>query len=783
MQPKTINGFELKQLLGAGGMAEVWYAESEIGMKAAVKILSEELSHNAQMRERFLNEAKVMVQLDHPRIRKVHGYCEIDGRPAIIMEYLEGNDLKSLLKEGTTFEDGDWVKWWNQLADALNYTHHKGVIHRDIKPANIFIDEHRNATLIDFGIAKEEGGDDLTRTGTLLGTILYMSPEQVRGKSQKEKIDYRTDLYSLAVTFVHVISGKAPYDVTTSDDLAIRNSIAEKQLDLSALPKEWQTFLAPYLEKEASKRPALVHFGQNERESDATEFEEKVADETGGDGERKDDDGKKKWGKIGIAIAAAMAVVLALWLWPKSQPKDCYDYVDLGLPSGTLWATCNLGASKPEDYGNYYAWGETETKKRYSWENYEHGNGNSRSKKLSKYCDISSEGYNGYTDSLTELQMGDDPAASNWGNGWRTPSKAQWDELLANTTQKWTKQNKVNGCLFTSKANGQTLFIPAAGCYEYRDCLAGGYYWSRSLHTVSPYYVWYLNFNSDDCNVSNYIRFYGFSVRPVREKPEIFQIMTDYSEEEQKEDAAFKDCSTIAACEDYLKTYPEGRYVEEVRAKKAELEAKAAQTSLTGIANGHEWVDLDLPSGTLWATCNVGASSPEDYGNYYAWGETSTKSTYDWESYRYAQGTTLVDPRLTKYCSKSFDGNNGFTDNLTTLQASDDAATANWGSGWRTPSKAQWVELKNNTTNTRTTRNEVKGSLFTSKKNGQSVFLPTAGGRWYSDLDSYGDYWSRSLSEDIVRARYLRVYSEDCYMGYCVRCEGFSVRPVRDSSK
>ena len=90
MQGKTINGFILQRLLGTGGMAEVWYAESKIGMKAAVKILSEKLSHDDQMQERFLNEAKVMVQLDHPNIRKVYGFDEIDGRPAIVMEYLDG---------------------------------------------------------------------------------------------------------------------------------------------------------------------------------------------------------------------------------------------------------------------------------------------------------------------------------------------------------------------------------------------------------------------------------------------------------------------------------------------------------------------------------------------------------------------------------------------------------------------------------------------------------------------------------------------------------------------
>lgn len=262
------------------------------------------------------------------------------------------------------------------------------------------------------------------------------------------------------------------------------------------------------------------------------------------------------------------------------------------------------------------------------------------------------------------------------------------------------------------------------------------------------------------------------------------------AEAEKKEEAAYKKCTTIAACESYLKAYPKGKHVDEVRAKKSELEAQAQaqaqaqqqpQQSLTGSANGHEWVDLGLPSGTLWATCNIGASKPEGYGNYYAWGETSTKSTYNWGTYKYANGDY---DKLTKYCNNSDYGNNGFTDKLTTLQSGDDPATANWGSGWQTPSKAQWDELLSNTTNQWTTKNGVKGRQFTSKKNGQTLFLPAAGRRWDSELyyaGSDGYYWSRSLGTDIpYYAWYLDFNSGSCDVGSGYRrLSGFSVRPVR----
>lgn len=163
--------------------------------------------------------------------------------------------------------------------------------------------------------------------------------------------------------------------------------------------------------------------------------------------------------------------------------------------------------------------------------------------------------------------------------------------------------------------------------------------------------------------------------------------------------------------------------------------------------NGHEYVDLGLPSGTLWATCNVGANNPWEYGDYFAWGETQPKTTYNWSIYKYANGTSWRDLQLTKYCSKAEKGNNGFTDNLTVLQPGDDAATANWGNGWCMPTKEQWQELYQNTTSTWTTQNGVNGRLFTAS-NGNSLFLPAAGSRWSDELNCAGDagyYCSSSL--------------------------------------
>ena len=257
MQGKTINGYTLINQLGVGGMAEVWLAENAIGKKAAVKMLLPKFCDDESVKSRFYTEAKVMVELNHPNIRQVYDMDDLDGRPAIIMEYLEGDDLKDYMKQGRRFTDAELKKWWNQLADALNYTHSQGVVHRDIKPSNIFIDLNGDVKLLDFGIAKVADTSTGTMTGSTLGTRIYMSPEQVK---DPKRVDYRTDLYSLAVTFVHLLTSKAPYDSTTTSDYEIQVRIVSKPVDLSPLPAEWQTFLKPYLEKDPEKRPQLRYF-------------------------------------------------------------------------------------------------------------------------------------------------------------------------------------------------------------------------------------------------------------------------------------------------------------------------------------------------------------------------------------------------------------------------------------------------------------------------------------------------------------------------------------------
>ena len=209
--------------------------------------------------------------------------------------------------------------------------------------------------------------------------------------------------------------------------------------------------------------------------------------------------------------------------------------------------------------------------------------------------------------------------------------------------------------------------------------------------------------------------------------------------------------------------------------------------------NGHEYVDLGLPSGTKWATCNVGASKPEEYGGYYAWGETEEKSNYDWSTYKWCNGSYYT---MTKYRT---DSDNGTVDNKTVLDPGDDVAHVKWGGRWRMPTEAELYELRNKCAWTWTTQNGVNGYRVTGP-NGNSIFLPAAGYRDGTDNSgrgSWGGYWSSSLdsycSNDAYGLYFFdRYYFDVFYSDYCIddnfylppyfcnRSYGRSVRPVSE---
>lgn len=192
------------------------------------------------------------------------------------------------------------------------------------------------------------------------------------------------------------------------------------------------------------------------------------------------------------AIAVLMLImVFAVSCKKPDVPNDDYvthDYVDLCLPSGTLWATCNVGATTPEGYGDHFAWGETRPGASCNWLTY------------------------------AILMPSEDAATANWGASWRTPTKEEWQELNDCCTSIWTTQNGVNGRLFTSD-NGNSIFLPSAGFLWGDDLMcvgSDGFYWSSSLYTGSSTDAWGFDFDTDRCGVYYSYRDDGRSVRAVR---------------------------------------------------------------------------------------------------------------------------------------------------------------------------------------------------------------------------------------------------------------------------
>ena len=223
-----------------------------------------------------------------------------------------------------------------------------------------------------------------------------------------------------------------------------------------------------------------------------------------------------------LTIIAVVAIGLVFFTSCESSIEENgvgkhndHEYVDLGLPSGLKWATCNVGATTPEEYGDYFAWGEVEPKTTYNWSTYKYCAGSSHT--LTKYCTQSNHGKDGFTDNKTVLDPEDDAATVNWGGAWRMPTKAEQDELRNNCTWDWTTQNGVNGYKVTGP-NGNSIFLPAAGCTNAGTLIGAGsygYYWSSSLFTDTPSSAYTVYFNSDFVSWGPYGRGDVQSVRPV----------------------------------------------------------------------------------------------------------------------------------------------------------------------------------------------------------------------------------------------------------------------------
>ena len=495
----------------------------------------------------FAKEARNLSHLDHRHIVHVTDSFEYNNTSYFVMEYCDAGSLDDYIIRKGQLSESEALYFFHQIADALSYMHAHSMLHLDLKPANVVLrynddddSDKPDAVLVDFGLSKQydANGNPESSTSIGLGTPGYAPMEQPHYQAPepdsltgKKDIPVTLDVYALGATLFKMLTGVSPVDAIT----LYNNGFPTHQLQAHNVSPSLIRCIAKAMSPAVRDRyKSVAEFAQavsgathfdDSRQSDETHFEESdtwydqpddeevieaiEVEESTADNKSV----KKLWKKILITAGIVLGVLLGSFIswgfWDdilfvsqiqgsvKSAmgPKEA---VDLGLPSGIKWATCNIGAGSPSDYGNYYAWGETRTKLSY------YGNGISAT----------------YRKNLGDIS-GDsryDAARRNWGGSWRMPTEAECQELVDNCTWTWTMLGGHNGYKVTSKKNGNSIFLPAAG-YRYGWSLnsqgGNGRYWSSTPDESYTSYACNLSFGSSQHLVFRHERYDGSTVRPV----------------------------------------------------------------------------------------------------------------------------------------------------------------------------------------------------------------------------------------------------------------------------
>ena len=527
-----------------------------------------------KFKAKFLREARMIASFDHAHIVRVTDVYEENGTAYYVMDNLPGGSLTERVKKEGPLSEAQAEKYIRQVADALAYIHERNTLHLDVKPSNILLNAKGEAVLIDFGISKHYDKAGEQTSSTPVGISKGYAPLEQGRDGDVSQFGPSTDIYALGATLCHLVSGQVPPEasIVNEDGLEKPEGVSDRIWNvitqaMQPRRKDRPQSIAEFLQLfDAAPAPAKEDVDETVVITKKDPAKEPKVDKHGED-EKKP---FKVWLWIVLGVVA-IAIVIAVILGkkspspqleepvnpvvdtietvvtqapakkpeatditatekpafvqqrtqasssPKSGSDNGHEWVNLGLPSGTKWATCNVGASSPSDNGNYYAWGETSTKSEYSWSSLKYCT-DTPGNHFNKYVSSRMPEYwsgSGSPDNKTRLELSDDAARANWGGKWRIPTKAQCQELKSKCTWTWTGSGyKVTG------PNGQIIILPAAGWREISSLYgvgSMGYYWSSSLIKDAPYDAWRVGFDSGSHYINYYNRCLGLSVRPVTE--------------------------------------------------------------------------------------------------------------------------------------------------------------------------------------------------------------------------------------------------------------------------